>query len=235
MMSSNTTTCVSTEEEERMFEYETQHLGFTPKAFCNGVYNAALEYIQKAIQEMETYLSEEYSTVMTPTQIKEACEVILSTMVSKLDKNFDIIETYLTKNVLTIPDNVLLPEDKAQAGETYSAEQEDVLDTEIQDLKDKILALKYANSKLKQEMNLIDIVQARFDQAQKQLQRLDDINSDSGVSDMKDCLMFTSQKVLELVSKVKAMQVKDKSSTMETDPRDRHTHKSSTMETDKRD
>ncbi|OWF40196.1 protein MIS12 homolog [Mizuhopecten yessoensis] len=216
--SSSYTCSTLVEREEQMFEYETQHLGFTPKAFCNGVYNAALEYIQKAIQEIETYLSEEYSTVMKPAQIKEACDAILSTMVSKLDKNFDIIETYLTKNVLTIPDNVLLPEDKAQAGgERYSPEQEDVLDTEIQELKDKILALKYANSKLKQEMSLIDHVQARFDQAQQQLQRLDDINSESGVSDVKDCLMFTSQKVLDLVAKVKAMQVKDKSGTMATD------------------
>ncbi|XP_060073007.1 protein MIS12 homolog [Ylistrum balloti] len=216
-VTSNTTGYIKEEKDEQIFEYETQHLGFTPKAFCNGVYNAALEYIQKAVQEIEIFLSEEYSKVMKPTQIKEACEVILSTMVSKLDKNFDIIETYLTKNVLTIPGNVLLPEDEAQAGDTYTPEQEDMLDTEIQELKDKVLALKYANSKLKQEMSLIDHVQARFDMAQQQLQKLNDINSESGVPEVKDSLMFTSQKVLELVSKVKAMQVKDKAATSETD------------------
>ncbi|XP_069139511.1 protein MIS12 homolog isoform X2 [Argopecten irradians] len=214
----SSTSCVSPLEvsEYDPSEYETQHLGFTPKAFCNGVYNAALEYIQRAIHEMEACLTNEYSTVMTPAQIKEACDVILSTMVGKLDMNFDIIETYLMKNVMTIPDNVLLPEDKAQAGDIMSTEEEDVLDTEIQELKDKILAMKYANSKLMQEMTLIDIVQARFDQAQKQLQRLDTINSESGVSDLKDCLMFTSQKVLELMSKVKAMQTDNKSNAMET-------------------
>ncbi|KAJ8321322.1 hypothetical protein KUTeg_001180 [Tegillarca granosa] len=170
-------------------EYETQHFGFTPKSFLNGIYNAIVEYLREGLDVMEQYIHQEFSNVMTENQIKEATSKLLPHLVKKLDRVFDFLEKYLLENVFHIPDNVILPEDEVQLTTSYTKTDEEAINEENSKLKDQILALKYANFKIQQELYQIEHVQTKLDNVLAQFQQLQDISEKAGVSDTKAMML----------------------------------------------
>ncbi|KAL3847777.1 hypothetical protein ACJMK2_018671 [Sinanodonta woodiana] len=186
-------------------EYATQYFGFTPQSFINGIYNAMVEYIHDAMEALETCIQQEFSDVITPEQTNEATRKLQSYLGPKIDACFDYLEKYLMKNIFIIPADLVLPEDKHHEENHYTLEEDRTLDEKIAAVRTKILAVKYANSKLQQRLKDIAAVKNDMDKFLSQLETLSSLIDAEGVSDVKDALIHTVEKVKRLTEIVQEM------------------------------
>ncbi|KAL5005220.1 hypothetical protein ScPMuIL_018676 [Solemya velum] len=152
--------------------YETQHFGFTSKSFVNGVYNAIIEYLQEGLSYVQQFIAQEFESVMPSDKVQISIDAMIPYFVMKLERSFDVLERYLMKNVFCIPPDVVLPEDKVQLNQRYTPQDEMDLDRQVTQLKDNILAVKYANARLRHELSVLEGVQTRMDCALRQLEEL---------------------------------------------------------------
>lgn len=197
-------------------EYECQYLGFTPKSLINGVYNAVITNLREGLTHMEAYINEGYGTTITPEKTKQAMETIQSVLVEKLDKKFDHVESYLLKNVFTIPEDVVLPEDRVQMTHPLSPEEDRQLDTEMEQLRKHIIAVRYGNECVRQQVSDIENLQKHADNTLLYLQQLDSTATDAGVLGIKDSLSFVLDKTKDLMSAVNGLENEPKGSTNST-------------------
>ncbi|KAK2187889.1 hypothetical protein NP493_151g01024 [Ridgeia piscesae] len=145
-------------------EYETQFLGFTPKSFSDGMYNAVLEYTWSCFQASQQFMKSEFPDVITDKEIQQASDVILPRLSNTIAKAFDKLETYLFTNIFHIPEQVLLPEDKPHAKYTHTQEEEEALDRDIKELQEKMVTAKYFNACLKQELRDLEVMENEYKQ-----------------------------------------------------------------------
>lgn len=196
--------------DDPLEEYETQYFGFTPKSFMNGVYNALAEYIKEGLTAFTEHIEQQYPEEMTPDDLKKAEENLMKYILRKLNRSFDILEQYLITNVLKIPDHIVLPSDKIQMEHQYTIEDEQQVDMEIQQLKDQILSIRYANGVLRQDMLQIDKVQGIFNTTVKQLEPVEALTKEQGISDIKDNTVYTINQVKKMMNIVKNIEHREK-------------------------
>lgn len=106
-----------------------------------------------------------YKDKISESELKEVSDTQAKVAVDKLDKLIDKAERYLMGNVFCLPKNFTLPGDRVQVDSSCSEEQMNDLDTRLQEVKDKIIAVKYANSVLREKMSSIDKIQTKLDSA----------------------------------------------------------------------
>lgn len=180
-------------------EYETQYFGFTPKSFCDGVYNAVNDYLHDCLNVVESYLHQEFKNIVTDEQVRLATQKLIPMFRKTFDKAFDKLETYLLTNIFHIPNNVLLPEDQCQS-QRYTEEDELELEKELEDLQQKIVNAKYVNKCLEQELKDIEEIQLKYNKLLEQLQSMENVCEKAGVPNVKEAIVFTSDKVKRLHS-----------------------------------
>ncbi|KAK7089974.1 protein MIS12 homolog [Littorina saxatilis] len=189
-------TAGSAENKENLEDYETQLLGFTPKSFVSGIYNAVSEYFMKALQLLEEYLEKQYGDIMASTEVAEKMTFIRRHLVTQIDKAFDTLETYLATNIFCIPANIVLPEDQIQMDAPVSQEERGQLQQEITNMKKKILAVKLANAILKQRIQNTMELQETFDSIEECLNNAQATVRQGGVVDLHDSLRHCAHRVL---------------------------------------
>ncbi|CAE1248109.1 unnamed protein product [Acanthosepion pharaonis] len=92
-----------------MEEYSIQYFGFTPKSFCNGVYNAMNEYLSECIKAVMDFMTIEYADLLSADQIETGISKILAQYSEVFDQNFDRFELYFYLfNLLPIFSNFYL-------------------------------------------------------------------------------------------------------------------------------
>ena len=193
------------------FEYVTQHFGFTPKAFVDGIYNAVNDYIKGFFKEMGKVLDEEFAKGDTnlSSKIRQECKKLIAKCYESVDKNMDKMETYLLKNIFVIPAGVLLPEDQVHKGNALKDESsvtETALDNEILELKGEIL----------KEIRFKELVQCEQEKLRKvlgELKRLEDwferICSEVNQHNLKDAIELVSTnsvKIMDLLEDQKQIE-----------------------------
>ncbi|CAH1780701.1 unnamed protein product [Owenia fusiformis] len=183
-------------------EYETQYFGFTPKSFSDGVYNSFVDYLYEDVIVLEEYMSQEFNNLMNREQIREAAHKVIPVFTKAFDKAFNKLERYLLENILHIPDNVLLEEDKAQSKQ-YTERENEVIDEDIKQLKQKILNAKYMNAALKRGIKDIEQVQAHIDAMSAHLDTLNKVCKDAGVPDTAETMKFLTEKVSKMQEMIK--------------------------------
>ncbi|ELT98944.1 hypothetical protein CAPTEDRAFT_218074 [Capitella teleta] len=176
-------------------EYITQFLGFAPQAFVDTMYNIAFDCTWQSVHKAQKMLISQMPGVMTEEELQSASEGIMETVHKGIDKGFDIFETHLMTNLLPVPQNVTLAEDRIQEDKQYTQSDMDNLDCEIAQIKEKIHAALYMKAALKQEIKDYDTVQAEYDKFQVLLKSSDAIRKDSGVADAKESLGFIAENV----------------------------------------
>lgn len=202
---------VNDSDDDPLDEYETQYFGFTPKSFMNGVYNALAEYSRESLAAFTQYIDIKYPNQMSASKLQEGRENMMKYVLKKLNRSIDVLEQYLMTNVFKIPDHIILPEDHVQADNQYTQEDEKQLDSEIKQLEDKILTIRYANGVLRQDLGKMDEVQALFEKSLEQMEALETMTKDSGVSDVKNDTIEAIHKVtrmIELVQNLENMKMK---------------------------
>ncbi|CAI9727459.1 protein MIS12 homolog [Octopus vulgaris] len=181
-------------ENMKMEEYAAQFFGFTPKSFCNGVFNAMNDYIIECMKAVETYLTEKCSDSLSEDQIETGTNLILHQYMDTFNRTFERFESYVSKNILSIPPYILLNEDTPQMNQ-YTQQEESLLDAEIDDLKMKVWALKGANAKLRNCLSEMEQSSKDVDLATARLAALQDLMSKSGVSHPHESLQLTYENI----------------------------------------
>ncbi|XP_041356057.1 protein MIS12 homolog [Gigantopelta aegis] len=186
--------------------YETQYFDFTPKSFYNGMYNAVSEYIFEALATMERVLGEECHDVMSPSSIKEAMSRFKPHVDKTINRAFDKLEIYLDENIFHIPSNVVLPEDKIQLSHPVSREEMHSLDKEMDVLRNKILAVKYANMCIAHDIKSADDAHAKISQMLKHMKDMRNIVRTAGISDIRDTLTHCADQTMMLMKNATYLQ-----------------------------
>lgn len=187
-------------------EYETQYLGFAPRSFCDGLYNAILDYTWEYFRASQEYMKQEYGDILTEEELKNASEVFLTTVTQKIDENFDKLEAYVCANILHIPRYVVLPEDQVQEEyKHFTVERERSLDEEICRLKERIIAAKYVNASLKKEYKQLRHLRKEYNQFLMFLDKLNKTFKEARVLDMHESLVFAANQAQTLISLVNQM------------------------------
>jgi DNA mismatch repair ATPase MutS len=158
------------------FEYVTQHFGFTPKAFVDGVYNAVNDYIKGFFKELGKVLDEEFAKgdANLSSKIRQECKKLIAKCYESVDKNMDKMETYLLKNIFVIPAGVLLPEDEVH--KEFSDKKKDEISLTEAGLDNEIMELK---TEILKEIRYRELVQCEHEKLRKILAELKRSHADA--------------------------------------------------------
>ncbi|XP_070538312.1 protein MIS12 homolog [Ptychodera flava] len=189
-------------------EYEAQFFGFTPQSFVDGIYNTLIEYLYDSLNVVEKYIIQEYKlesaeSKIPPEQVRQGSQKIFAKMKGEIDKSFDKLEGYMISNIFHIPSHVILPEDKVQLDHAYTEDDEDKLDQELTELRQKIRNTKYMNKWMVENTKNMEQVQGKLDQLSSMLDDLDKAQKDAGVTDLKEAMVFNISRVKQIQDNVK--------------------------------
>ena len=190
------------------FEYVTQHFGFTPKAFVDGIYNAVNDYIKGFFKEMGKVLDEEFAKGDTnlSSTIRQECKKLIAKCYESVDKNMDKMETYLLKNIFVIPAGVLLPEDevhKAKGIKDENSLTEAALDNEILEVKTEILKEIRYRELLQCEQEKLKIILGELKRLEDWFERICSEVNQHNLKDAIELVSTNSVKIMDLLESQK--------------------------------
>ncbi|KAK3713589.1 hypothetical protein RRG08_055231 [Elysia crispata] len=151
-----------TSQSTDLYQYETQHFGFTPTSLINGMFNSVCDLYREALKAFAKACFEKNPTLTSVDELTAARRAVGEKIDTDICTVFDALEHYLLAQVFSIPESVVLPEDQCQLLRS-SEEEGTVLEKRKTELKKKIIAVKYANAKLDQHRKQITSLQESLD------------------------------------------------------------------------
>lgn len=182
-------------------DYETQHFGIHPRTFLDRVYNAFYECLFDGLNDMKKYLSDEYSHLVSTDVIHSSTDSLFQELVKHLDKAIDKLEIYIDSNIFMIPNHVVLPEDEIHLTNPSTKEQEEELDKEIEQIKQRIYAERIRKSIFKSKIEEQKHVKEELLLFKSKLQQLVTIIQHS--RETQEELKFTMEKCFEIWNTLK--------------------------------
>jgi len=135
-------------QEFRDSEYASMYFGFTASAFSDEVFNVCNESMANSLKKFRKEISQK----VNPSDILKF-DKAFQKLAMDCEQNgmelTDKLKFSLESRVFQIPPNVLLDDDVIQ-NDFKSAEDEEELDNQILEVKQKILACKFVNKRLDQ-------------------------------------------------------------------------------------
>ncbi|KAM9597306.1 protein MIS12 homolog isoform 1-T2 [Trichechus inunguis] len=177
--------------------YEAQFFGFTPQTCMLRIYIAFQDYLFEVMQAVEQVILKKLDSIsdcdISPVQIRKCTEKFLSFMKGRFDNLFGKMEQLFLQLILRIPPNILLPEDKSQETHSYSEEEFQLLQKEIEQLQRKYKTELCAKQALLAELEEQKIVQAKLKQTLTLFDELTNVGRDHGISDFRESLVSLVQ------------------------------------------
>ncbi|KAM4701110.1 protein MIS12 homolog [Discoglossus pictus] len=194
--------------------YETQYFEFTPQTCILRVYVAFQDYLFEMLLVVEKVIMMKLESFpgyrINSFQIRESTEKYLHFINERFNHLFQKMEKWLLKLVLSIPRNILLPEDKVHAQYSYSKEKYELLQSETETLQKQYKAECFATQSLMAELEEQNVVQTELEKILAWFDGLDIICRAHGNIDLKESLTFMTQTSKKLQSKVKEVDMKNK-------------------------
>ncbi|NWR84789.1 MIS12 protein, partial [Furnarius figulus] len=187
--------------------YEAQFFGFTPQTCMLRIYLAFQDYLFEVMQVVEGVILKKLDKMpgckISPSQVRKCTEQFLLFMKDRFDKLFGKMEEMLLQLVLSIPKNVLLPEDKVHEQFPYSPEQFQALQEEIRQLQLQCRAEAAAEQALRAELEEQKVVKAELEKILQWFDDLEKIFREQGIGSLQESLAFLTQssKKLQVVLK----------------------------------
>uniref|UniRef100_A0A0B7AWH9 Protein MIS12 homolog n=1 Tax=Arion vulgaris TaxID=1028688 RepID=A0A0B7AWH9_9EUPU len=141
----------TTGDENVKLEYAAQHFGFTPITLLNGMFNTVCDMYREALKAFCSTCSDKYPNVMTDEELRNSRHAVSEIIDKDVSEMFDTLEFYLLEGVFSIPENIVLPEDRCQL-QRLSQDEHNEMEAKIDDVKKRIIAVKYANAMLDQHL-----------------------------------------------------------------------------------
>ncbi|KFW94275.1 Protein MIS12 [Phalacrocorax carbo] len=174
--------------------YEAQFFGFTPQTCMLRVYIAFQDYLFEMMLVVESVILKKLDGFpgckISPFQIRKSTEKFLL--------------------VLSIPKNVLLPEDKVHEQYPYSKEQFQALQDEINQLQQQYRAEASAGQALRAELEEQKAVQAELEKILQWFDGLENICREHGTGNFKESFAFLTQNSKKLQDVLKDVEEKSK-------------------------
>ncbi|KFW08793.1 PREDICTED: protein MIS12 homolog [Eurypyga helias] len=192
--------------------YEAQFFGFTPQTCMLRIYIAFQDYLFEMMLVVESVILRKLDTFpdckISPSQIRKSTEKFLLFMKEHFDKLFSKMEEVLLQLVLTIPKNVLLPEDKVHEQYSYSKEQFQALQDEIHQVQQQYRAEVSAGQALRAELEEQKAVQAELEKILQWFDGLENICREHGISNFRESFAFLTQNSKKLQDVLKDVEEK---------------------------
>ncbi|NWH59264.1 MIS12 protein, partial [Geococcyx californianus] len=194
--------------------YEAQFFGFTPQTCMLRIYIAFQDYLFEVMLVVESVILKKLDRIpgckISPSQIRKSTEKFLLFLKDHFDKLFSKMEEMLLQLVLNIPENVLLPEDKAHEQYPYSKEQFQALQDETRQLQEQYRAEASAGQALRAELEEQKAVQAELEKILQWFDGLENACREHGTSNFQESLVFLTQNSKKLQEVMKDVEEKSK-------------------------
>ncbi|KAM5182552.1 protein MIS12 homolog isoform 1-T2 [Mantella aurantiaca] len=194
--------------------YETQYFGFTPQTCILRLYISFQDYLFDMLLVVESVILKKLEKFpnagINRFEIRESTEKYLSLINERFNYLFQKMENCLLKLVLNIPRNILLREDEVHARYSYSKEQFDALQNEVQTLQRQYKGEKHNTQALLAELEEQKAVQAELEKILSWFDGLDKICRAHGIIDLMESFAFMAQTSKKLQVSVKEIDVKHK-------------------------
>ncbi|NWI23260.1 MIS12 protein, partial [Sula dactylatra] len=192
--------------------YEAQFFGFTPQTCMLRIYIAFQDYLFEMMLVVENVILKKLDgfpgSKISPCQIRKSTEKFLLFMKGHIDKLFSKMEEVLLQLVLSIPKNVILPEDKVHELYPYSKEQLQALQDEISQLQQQYRAEASAGQALQAELEEQKVVRAELEKILQWFDGLENICREHGTSNFKESFAFLTQNSKKLQDVLKDVEEK---------------------------
>ncbi|XP_036922170.1 protein MIS12 homolog [Sturnira hondurensis] len=184
--------------------YEAQFFGFTPQTCMLRIYIAFQDYLFEVMQAVEQVILKKLEGIpnceISPVQIRKCTEKFLCFMKGRFDNLFVKMEQLILQWILRIPPNILLPEDKSQEMHSYSEEEFQLLQKEIEQLQEKYKTELCTKQALLAELEEQKLVQAKLRQTLALFDELQNVGRNHGTGDFRDSFVFLVQNSRKLQS-----------------------------------
>ncbi|KAM6242572.1 protein MIS12 homolog [Porphyrio hochstetteri] len=195
--------------------YEAQFFGFTPQTCMLRVYLAFQDYLFEIMQVVESVILRKLEGFpggceISASQVRECTEKFLIFVKEHFEKLFNKMEEVLLQLVFKIPENVLLPEDKAHEQYSYSKEEFQALQDEINQLQQQYRAEVAAGEALRAELEEQKVVEAELKKTLQLFDGLESICRVHGTGNFKESFAFLTQNVKKLQDVLKDVEEKSK-------------------------
>ncbi|XP_042735515.1 protein MIS12 homolog [Lagopus leucura] len=194
--------------------YETQFFGFTPQTCMLRIYLAFQDYLFEMMVVVESVILKKLEALpgvqISRFEIRRSTEKFLHFMKARFDQLFRKMEEVLLQLVLSIPDNVLLPEDRVHQQYPYSQEEFRALQDEISQLQQQCRAEAAAGQALRAELEEQRAVQAELEKVVQWFDGLENICRERGTSNVKESLVFLTQNCKKLQDVLRDIEGKSK-------------------------
>lgn len=194
--------------------YETQFFGFTPQTCMMRMYLAFQDHLFHMMLVIEEVILKKLEgmryTKLTSSSIRRSSEKFLAYMRSHFDQLFGKMEQLLLRVVLTIPDNVLLPENKCQEQYRYTENEFQELQEEIRHLEHHIKAEISAQQALQAELEEQKATQEQLERILQWFDGLDTVCREHGTSNLKESFVFLKGNAAKLQTVMQEVEDKSK-------------------------
>ncbi|XP_048374978.1 protein MIS12 homolog [Sphaerodactylus townsendi] len=198
--------------------YETQFFGFTPQTCMMRVYLAFQDHLFHMMLVIEEVvlkkLKSMHDTKLTPSSIRRSSEKFLAYTRNHFHQLFGKMEQMLLQVVLSIPENVLLPEHKCQEQYHYTASEFEKLQEEVRHLEHRVKGEISAQQALKTELEEQKATQEQLKRILQWFDGLDNVCRVHGASNLKESFVFLKGNATKLQTVMQ--EVEDKSKKLHT-------------------
>lgn len=199
---------VQIDADEPNQEYETQYFGFTPSTAVDEVFNINSDFVEDAIRITNKVLTVKYPDI-SPTIIQKASEDLYDDILKSLDKMCDKLELYLLNNILNMPDNFVLPEDRVHQDNSLKTVDETKLDNDIKELKQMINDKVKSIVELRSEKERLDLLIKSYEQTLDTIGEMEKVLSDAEVGNLYDVVTASASKASELLEVMQSLESTD--------------------------
>ncbi|OXB64755.1 hypothetical protein ASZ78_016282 [Callipepla squamata] len=182
--------------------YETQFFGFTPQTCMLRIYLAFQDYLFEIMVVVESVILKKLEALpscrISRSEVRQSTEKFLHFMKARFHQLFGKMEEVLLQLVLSIPENVLLPEDRAHQQYPCSREEFRALRDEVEQLQQQCRAEAAAGQALRAELEEQKAVQAELEKLEQWFDGLENICRERGTGNFKESLEFLTQNCQKL-------------------------------------
>ncbi|KAG7483699.1 hypothetical protein MATL_G00041270 [Megalops atlanticus] len=195
--------------------YEAQFFGFTPQTCMLRVYSAFQDSLYDILLTLEAVCVKKFGGAepqpKLSQQASECTEKLLKFLQDRIQRLSSRMETLLVNNVLSIPLNVLLPEDQPHQKYPQAVEQILKLEKELAQLEQSYRAEVCARQALLVELEEQKSVQEELDSLLKWIGELRVTWMQGGMGSVQDSFTFMTQTVKHLKDMMKEIAKKSRS------------------------
>ncbi|KAJ8394742.1 hypothetical protein AAFF_G00043420 [Aldrovandia affinis] len=194
--------------------YEAQFFGFTPQTCMLRVYSAFQDSLYDILVTVEAVFVKKLGGANPPPEVcqqaRKCTEKLLQYLQERIQRLSSRMETLLVNNVLSVPQNVLLPEDQPHKKYPQGMQSLLNLETELAEMQQSYQAEMCARQALLTELEEQREAQEQLDGLLKWIGELRVTWMQGGMGSVQDSFTFMSQTVRTLQDMMKELGRKSK-------------------------